>query len=80
MKPADMDPDTWYGLADRFVPELYAVVKDLGGSISGEHGIGRKRARFLEAAVGTAEYTAMRAVKRALDPKNLLNPGVIFPQ
>jgi len=43
-----------------------------------EHGVGVTKARWLERARGVAEVTAMRAIKRALDPDNLLNPGAVL--
>ena len=49
-----------------------------GGTISAEHGIGRAKAAVLHLSRSTAEIEAMRAVKSALDPAGLLNPGVIF--
>lgn len=53
---------------------------DLGGTISAEHGIGVAKADWLERLKGPAAYAALRAVKAALDPTNLLNPGVLFPR
>jgi FAD/FMN-containing dehydrogenase len=50
-----------------------------GGTISAEHGVGVAKAHWLERAVGTEELGAMRAIKRALDPENLLNPGAVLP-
>jgi FAD/FMN-containing dehydrogenase len=50
-----------------------------GGTISAEHGVGVTKARWLERAVGRDEVQAMRAIKRALDPDNLLNPGAVLP-
>lgn len=55
------------------------LVLELDGTISAEHGVGVAKAQWLERARGTAEVAAMRAVKRALDPANLLNPGVLLP-
>jgi FAD/FMN-containing dehydrogenase len=54
------------------------LVAALSGSISAEHGIGRAKTRWLELSRTAAELTAMRAVKAALDPAGVLNPGVIF--
>jgi FAD/FMN-containing dehydrogenase len=48
------------------------------GSISSEHGVGRAKAAFLELSRSPQEIALMRAVKRALDPAGLLNPGVLF--
>ena len=49
------------------------------GSISSEHGVGRAKTRWLALSRSDAEIAAMRAVKRALDPAGLLNPGVLLP-
>jgi FAD/FMN-containing dehydrogenase len=51
-----------------------------GGTISAEHGIGVAKARWLERARGDAEVAAMRAIKDALDPRGLLNPGAVLPR
>lgn len=61
---------------DRRVLELVA---SLGGSISGEHGIGRAKLPWLSLSRDPAEIGTMRAVKRALDPTGLLAPGVLLP-
>jgi FAD/FMN-containing dehydrogenase len=54
------------------------LVIDMGGSISSEHGIGVAKARWLAADRGAADVAAMRAIKGALDPRGLFNPGVLF--
>jgi FAD/FMN-containing dehydrogenase len=54
-------------------------VASLGGSISGEHGIGRAKVPYLSLTRAPAEIAAMRAIKRALDSAGLLNPGVLLP-
>ncbi len=60
---------------DAAVLQLVAVH---GGSISGEHGIGRAKAAYLSLSRSPQELAAMRAIKDALDPNGLLAPGVIF--
>ena len=50
-----------------------------GGSISAEHGVGRAKLAWLGLSRSPTEIAAMRAVKRALDPQGLLNPGVLLP-
>jgi glycolate oxidase len=57
--------------------ELYAAAKALGGTLTGEHGIGAARRPFLEAQVGTAAVEVMRSIKDALDPLGILNPGKV---
>ncbi len=55
------------------------LVAELGGSISAEHGIGIAKRPWLGLTRSAADIAAMRAIKRALDPSGILNPGVIFP-
>jgi FAD/FMN-containing dehydrogenase/Fe-S oxidoreductase len=57
--------------------EITALVMEFGGGLSGEHGDGRARSPFNEALYGPRLYDAFRQVKRAFDPKGILNPGNI---
>jgi glycolate oxidase len=57
--------------------ELYRVAIGLGGTVTGEHGIGAARRPFLEAQVGTDALEVMRSIKSALDPLGILNPGKV---
>jgi FAD/FMN-containing dehydrogenase len=58
---------------------VFRAVATAGGSISAEHGIGTAKARWLHLNRSEAEIAAFRAVKRALDPDGILNPGVLLP-
>jgi glycolate oxidase len=58
--------------------EIFARALALGGTITGEHGVGLAKKAFLRDQVGDASYRLLKKVKRALDPDNLLNPGKIF--
>ncbi|HEX8142275.1 MAG TPA: FAD-linked oxidase C-terminal domain-containing protein [Pyrinomonadaceae bacterium] len=60
------------------VRETFAVAIELGGTISGEHGIGYVKAPYMEMAVTQTTMEAMRRIKRALDPLGILNPGKVF--
>mgnify|MGYP001572308998 CR=1 FL=1 len=60
------------------IKKLMQKVVDLGGVITGEHGVGLAKAPFMAMQHSKAEIAAMRAVKDALDPKGILNPGKIF--
>ncbi|MFA9271118.1 MAG: FAD-binding oxidoreductase [Baekduiaceae bacterium] len=65
--------------ADAAAQDLFALARRLGGTVSGEHGIGRLKAGQLREQWAPAAVAAHEAVKRALDPKGLLNPGVKRP-
>ena len=67
------------GRARAAVRETFAVAVSLGGTISGEHGIGYVKAPYLDMALTRETIEAMRRIKRALDPLNILNPGKVFP-
>jgi glycolate oxidase len=62
------------------VGETFAVAVELGGTISGEHGIGYVKSRYLAMALDDATILTMKRLKRALDPLGILNPGKMFPQ
>ena len=70
-----LDPDGEIATVKRAATELFAVAAALGGSISGEHGIGSLKAGHLEAQLSPAAYRLHGDVKRLFDPKGLLNPG-----
>ncbi len=57
---------------------IYALLAERGGSISAEHGIGLHKKPYLHLSRSAAELAMMRAIKQALDPLNLLNPGKVF--
>ena len=63
---------------DRGADAVLRLVAELGGSISAEHGIGIAKTRWLSLTRTPEDIATMRAIKHALDPGNLLNPGVIF--
>ncbi len=64
--------------AEKAVREIFSATLRMGGSISGEHGIGLSKAAYLPMELGAGAINAMISIKKALDPNNILNPGKIF--
>ncbi|HPD60521.1 MAG TPA: FAD-linked oxidase C-terminal domain-containing protein [Thermodesulfobacteriota bacterium] len=67
-----------YEKAERAVHEIFQEVLNLGGTISGEHGIGITKAPFLTMELNESEIELMKKIKRVFDPNDILNPGKIF--
>lgn len=63
---------------EKAVGELFQAAVELGGTLSGEHGIGTMKAPYLKLETGEVGYQVMLAIKKAMDPNNILNPGKIF--
>jgi len=74
----EMEDEKWEEITPLFLNELYAMVKEVGGRISGEHGIGHKRKKYMSKVVSEEYINMLRAIKNALDPNYILNPGKIF--
>jgi glycolate oxidase len=65
--------------AERLVRETFKLTLDLGGSISGEHGIGLTKSKYIDMELDSVNLDMMRGIKKLFDAKNILNPGKIFP-
>ena len=74
----EMSDEQWEDEVSRFHAEAYPYVYSLGGRLSGEHGIGAKKIEAMEKYTEPVEMKMMKEIKRALDPKNILNPGKVF--
>ena len=74
----DIPDEVWNDKIDHFQQDLYHTVYRLGGKLSGEHGIGYKRKALMKEFTDPVELAAMKAIKKALDPNLILNPGKIF--
>jgi len=59
---------------------IFRVAMELGGVLSGEHGVGLLKRDFIEENLGPVALEVMRAIKRTLDPKGILNPGKVLPE
>jgi FAD/FMN-containing dehydrogenase len=61
------------------IEEIFRLAVSLGGTITGEHGVGCAQSRWLPLCRDAASIDAMRAIKAALDPRGILNPGKVLP-
>lgn len=65
--------------AHEAIKEVFQAALDLGGTMSGEHGVGLAKQSYIPMELSADQVGAMRAIKSALDPNNILNPGKILP-
>lgn len=72
------DPAQWEKV-EQMVAEEFAIALQLGGTLSGEHGVGALKRPFINKALGAVSIDIQKSIKAALDPHNILNPGKIFP-
>jgi glycolate oxidase len=63
---------------EKAMTEIFDQAIALGGTITGEHGVGLAKKAFLPRALGSANFRVMRDFKRVMDPNGILNPGKIF--
>jgi glycolate oxidase len=64
---------------EQMVAEEFALALELGGTLSGEHGVGALKRPYMEKALGPVSIQIQKRIKQALDPLNILNPGKVFP-
>ncbi|MFA5873853.1 MAG: FAD-linked oxidase C-terminal domain-containing protein [Anaerolineales bacterium] len=72
------DPQQW-AKVERMAAEEFALALELGGTLSGEHGVGMLKRPYMEQALGPVSLEVQKRIKAALDPVNILNPGKVFP-
>jgi FAD/FMN-containing dehydrogenase len=77
-QPIGMDKTAFLSQWDAVSDAVHGVVRRFGGSISAEHGIGRMKAHEIQRYKSPAALAAMRAIKRALDPHGIMNPGKVL--
>jgi glycolate oxidase len=75
----DMDDEAWEHALRPAIEEIFKLTVSLGGTISGEHGIGFSQRPFLPIACSDDEIALFKRIKDAFDPRGILNPGKIFP-
>ena len=75
----DVDDPDEMARGEDFMHRLVERAQAMGGTCTGEHGIGQGKQKYLKAELGPEAIDAMRALKQALDPQNIFNPGKILP-
>jgi len=73
-----LDDENWNRIIDPAIREIFELTVSLGGTISGEHGIGYSQRPYLPIALSETEIVLMKKIKQLFDPNNILNPGKIF--
>jgi FAD/FMN-containing dehydrogenase len=79
LAPEGMGRDAWNARAHGFEVAVNAIAVDLGGSFSAEHGIGQSKRHAMATHKDPVALDLMRAVKAAIDPRGLMNPGKMLP-
>ena len=72
------DPEQW-AKVEKMVAEEFAIALELGGTLSGEHGVGTLKRPYMERALGTVSIGIQKQIKHVFDPFNILNPGKVLP-
>ena len=73
----NLDDKAWEDVLCRAFDCMYQKAEEMGGLVSGEHGIGYAKKKYLKKQYGTTQIELMKGIKSAFDPKNILNPGKI---
>jgi len=74
----DMSDNAWNNELTKGIRELFELTVALGGTLSGEHGIGYVQKQYMDIAFTKVELELMKGIKKLFDPKGILNPGKIF--
>jgi glycolate oxidase len=72
------DPEQW-ARVEPMVSQIFKTALELGGTLSGEHGVGMLKRPYITRALGPVSIEIQKRIKQVLDPLNILNPGKIFP-
>lgn len=75
----DLSDEFWNNELHKGIREIFQLCVALGGTLSGEHGIGWVQKNYMDIAFNTTQLTLMKQIKLVFDPKQILNPGKIFP-
>lgn len=79
MKPDDMSMEAWPEAMESALSDLIDLSHEMGGTASGEHGLGYTKRHYLEREVGAKQVELMKGIKNVFDPKGILNPSKVWP-
>jgi glycolate oxidase len=75
----DLPMERWEALVPAVSEEVYGLTLSLGGTITGEHGIGATRRKYLPLALDAVQIEIQRRIRDVFDPNHILNPNKVFP-
>jgi glycolate oxidase subunit GlcD len=78
LKPKDLGLETFKNQCIQANPKIFSILKEFNGSISAEHGVGLVKKDYLQYSRSTIEIQLMKAIKKAFDPNNIMNPGKLL--
>ncbi len=73
-----LSDEFWNTTLDNAIVEIFTLCKNLGGTISGEHGIGLVQQKFMNVVMPSTNLALMKSIKLAFDPNQILNPGKVY--
>ena len=73
----NLDDETWTKTVHEVMDGFYEKARALNGQVSGEHGIGHAKKKYLQESVGQVQMNLMKNIKQVFDPQGILNPGKI---
>ena len=74
-----MSDEQWDNTLPKAIREIFELTVSLGGTLSGEHGIGWVQKNYMDIAFNEVQLNLMKKIKEVFDPNGILNPGKIFP-
>ena len=74
----ELRDEEWAKEKSKWIPEFFKKCLELGGTLTGEHGIGLSKKAYMSHYFSDIELQLMKEVKRSFDPNNILNPSKIF--
>ena len=75
----ELNDEQWEEMLPKAIREVFDLTVQLGGTLSGEHGIGLVQKDYMDIAFSTISLDLMWSIKKVFDPKLVLNPGKVFP-